>query len=204
MLLYAKCLDNTTNNLTEYTIAIKGLKLAKSYGVKSLFIQGDSKMTLNELSRKWIKVTLSLEDSYDGSQGLLHHFDTVRFRHAFRCKNQIIDLMANMGVMLTMDEEREKCNLHRLAKDIVDKTTYKLLVLKDSLTKIRKNLSQLNGVVQFATTIIIHVMHELSHFNSRGGICREIKIIVSNLSQLEDVALEDKLPTANSTSSEET
>eukprot|EP01018_Ginkgo_biloba_P039723 Gb_32152 [translate_table: standard] len=71
-------LDITTNNLVEYVAVIKGLKLAKRHGVKSLLIKGDSKLIINQLSGNWTKGTWSLEESFDEAHGLLRHFEAMR------------------------------------------------------------------------------------------------------------------------------
>eukprot|EP01018_Ginkgo_biloba_P028719 Gb_14316 [translate_table: standard] len=104
-ILYTKGLDRMKNNLIEYVVVIKGLKLAKSHGVKTLLIQDDSEMLINQLSKIWTKVAWSLEDSFDKAQGLLHHFEIMRYRHIFQNKNQVTDLMANTRVKLIEDEE---------------------------------------------------------------------------------------------------
>ena len=50
-LKYASCLQyQTTNNEAEYEALLKGLELAKSLGAKSIVVQGDSQLIINQVN----------------------------------------------------------------------------------------------------------------------------------------------------------
>eukprot|EP01018_Ginkgo_biloba_P034941 Gb_06916 [translate_table: standard] len=105
--LFACGLGRLTNNATEYAVAIRGLKFLRDMGIKSLLLQGDSILVLNQISRTWVKVAWHLEDLFDEAQDLIRAFDHVTFKHTPCTNNLIADYLANIGMALSAEQPQE-------------------------------------------------------------------------------------------------
>jgi ribonuclease HI len=94
----AEGIGETTNNVAEYTAAIRGLERARELGIDAVLLRSDSQLLVNQLSgvyrvksehlRPLAKRVASLAASFPGG---------VRFEHVPRERNKAADRLANLG-----------------------------------------------------------------------------------------------------------
>eukprot|EP01018_Ginkgo_biloba_P001394 Gb_28697 [translate_table: standard] len=106
--LFAYGLGRLTNNAVEYATTIRGLKLSRGMGIKSLLLQGDSILVLNQISKTWVKVVCHLEDPFNEAQNLIRAFDHLTFKHTPHTNNLIADYLANIKTILPIG--MDTCN----------------------------------------------------------------------------------------------
>ncbi|HOP09354.1 MAG TPA: ribonuclease HI family protein [Candidatus Methanofastidiosa archaeon] len=98
-------LGTTTNNIAEYTAIIKGLGVAREYGILKLRVVSDSQLAINQLNRKWKVRKPHLMGLFESVVALVRNFDSVEFVHMPRETDFIkrADMLAN----LALDEKRD-------------------------------------------------------------------------------------------------
>ncbi len=84
-----------TNNIAEYTGLCIGLEVAIQYGVKTLCIEGDSNLVVNQMLRKWKVNHPGLKPLFEKAQDLLQLFESVGIRHVYRQFNADADAITN-------------------------------------------------------------------------------------------------------------
>lgn len=84
-----------TNNIAEYTGLCIGLEAAAQYGVKTLCIEGDSNLVVNQMLKKWKVNHPGLKPLFEKAQGLLEKFDAVGICHVYRRFNVDADAITN-------------------------------------------------------------------------------------------------------------
>ena len=87
-----------TNNVAEYTAAIRGLGLAKEMGASSIVLRSDSKLLIEQLSGRWRVRNPTLIRLHEEARGLLGGFEGVHLEHVPRERNKRADALANRGV----------------------------------------------------------------------------------------------------------
>jgi ribonuclease HI len=90
---------NKTNNQSEYTALITGLKKAIDLGIKELMVYGDSLLVINQMNYKFKVTSPSLLLLLHGNAvQLVKQLENVQFTHVYRNKNIIADNLANRAV----------------------------------------------------------------------------------------------------------
>jgi len=87
-----------TNNEAEYYALIKGLKLALDCNIKSIIVEGDSNLILNQMMGKYQVKAENLIPLYNSAKILDEQFDYIEYRHIRREFNKEADKLANKAL----------------------------------------------------------------------------------------------------------
>jgi ribonuclease HI len=94
----AEGLGETTNNVAEYTAAIRGLARARELGATDVTLRTDSQLLVNQLTGVYRVKTPHLQPLHRELRSLAAGFDRVTFEHVPRARNVEADRLANEGV----------------------------------------------------------------------------------------------------------
>jgi len=87
-----------TNNEAEYYALIKGLKLALDCNIKSIIVEGDSNLIINQMMGKYQVKAENLIPLYNSAKILDEQFDHIEYRHIRREFNKEADKLANKAL----------------------------------------------------------------------------------------------------------
>jgi ribonuclease HI len=87
-----------TNNEAEYYALIKGMKLALDCNIKSIVIEGDSNLIINQMMGKYQVKAENLMPLYNSAKILEEQFDYIEYRHIKREFNKEADKLANKAL----------------------------------------------------------------------------------------------------------
>ena len=90
---------NATNNYAEYSGLIIGLEKAVELNIKTLYVEGDSLLVINQMTGKYKCNSPNLIDQYNKAKELAAKFDSINFVHIFRNKNVRADELSNKAVI---------------------------------------------------------------------------------------------------------
>jgi len=102
----AEGLGETTNNVAEYTAAIRGLARARELGATEVTLLSDSQLLIKQLTGEYRVKTPHIRALYDQVVAEARTFDSVHFQHVRREKNRHADRLANLGVDTWLAERR--------------------------------------------------------------------------------------------------
>jgi ribonuclease HI len=91
-------LGETTNNVAEYTAAIRGLEAAKALGADEVLLRSDSQLMINQMTGRYRVKTPHLQPLHRQVRDLVRAFARVEFEHVPRERNAHADRLANKGV----------------------------------------------------------------------------------------------------------
>jgi ribonuclease HI len=91
--------DKFTNNHAEYAGLILGLQQAISMDIKTLRVEGDSLLVINQMKGIYKCNSSNLIDLYDKAKGLEKDFDTITFTHILRNLNKRADELSNLAIL---------------------------------------------------------------------------------------------------------
>jgi len=94
----AEGLGETTNNVAEYTAAIRGLERARELGATDVLLRSDSQLLINQLTGVYKVKTAHLQPLHRRVRALAVGFEKIRFEHVPRERNTEADRLANEGV----------------------------------------------------------------------------------------------------------
>jgi ribonuclease HI len=94
----AEGLGETTNNVAEYTAAIRGLEAAEAVGAREVILRSDSLLLVQQLTGRYRVKTAHLQPLHRQVVQLAMHFDRVIYEHVPRERNAEADRLANLGV----------------------------------------------------------------------------------------------------------
>jgi ribonuclease HI len=94
----AEGLGETTNNVAEYTAAIRGLEEAERLGARTVLLRSDSQLLINQLTGRYRVKSEHLQPLFRRARQLVTRFDRVTFEHVPRERNVEADRLANAGV----------------------------------------------------------------------------------------------------------
>jgi ribonuclease HI len=94
----AEGIGETTNNVAEYTAAIRGLERAAELGALEVTLRSDSQLLVNQLTGRYRVRTAHLVPLYERARALARRFRRIRFEHVPRERNSEADRLANEGV----------------------------------------------------------------------------------------------------------
>jgi ribonuclease HI len=94
----AEGLGETTNNVAEYTAAIRGLQRAAELGATRVLLRSDSKLLIEQLSGRYRVKAAHLRDLHRAVLDQVVVFQEVRYEHVPRERNREADRLANAGV----------------------------------------------------------------------------------------------------------
>lgn len=87
-----------TNNVAEYTAAIRGLERARDLGATRVLLRSDSRLLIEQLAGRWKVKNATLQVLHHEARSLIKGFEEVRFEHVRRERNVQADALANRGV----------------------------------------------------------------------------------------------------------
>ncbi len=87
-----------TNNVAEYTAAIRGLERARELGATHVLLRSDSRLLIEQLAGRWRVKNPALQRLHHEARSLIKEFEEVRFEHVRRERNVEADALANRGV----------------------------------------------------------------------------------------------------------
>ena len=87
-----------TNNVAEYTAAIRGLERARELGATRVLLRSDSRLLIEQLAGRWKVKNATLQMLHHEARSLIKGFKEVRFEHVRRERNVQADALANRGV----------------------------------------------------------------------------------------------------------
>ena len=90
---------NSTNNYAEYSGLIIGLEKAVELNIKTLHVEGDSLLVINQMTGKYKCNSPNLIDQHNKAKELASKFDRINFVHIFRNKNARADELSNQAVV---------------------------------------------------------------------------------------------------------
>ena len=87
-----------TNNVAEYTAAIRGLERARELSATHVLLRSDSRLLIEQLAGRWRVKNPALQRLHHEARSLIKEFEEVRFEHVRRERNVEADALANRGV----------------------------------------------------------------------------------------------------------
>jgi ribonuclease HI len=112
--IWASCqyIGTKTNNQSEYSALILGLKEALTRDIKCLQVYGDSQLIINQINGEYKVRNPGLQDLYKEVQDLQAHFESIVFTHVYREFNKRADQLSNMALdVLDFNEDNGKTGL---------------------------------------------------------------------------------------------
>ena len=94
----AEGLGVETNNVAEYTAAIRGLERARDLGAANVLLRSDSRLLVEQLAGRFKVRNANLRRLHARASSLAAGFEGVRFEHVPRERNAHADRLANRGV----------------------------------------------------------------------------------------------------------
>ena len=94
----AEGLDDTTNNVAEYTAAIEGLRRAHELGGTDVLLRSDSQLLINQLTGRYRVKTAHIVPLHRQVLALAAKFTHIEYEHVPRERNTEPDRLANEGV----------------------------------------------------------------------------------------------------------
>ena len=91
-------IGNKTNNQSEYSALILGLKEALSRNIKQLQVYGDSLLVINQVTGQFKVKNVQLQELYKEAINLIGKFDYIVFNHVYREFNKRADQLSNLAL----------------------------------------------------------------------------------------------------------
>ena len=89
------CIGRSTNNIVEYSVLIKLLSDAISFGINRIIIRLDSQLVLLQLTSVYTVRNPTLLRLFLRVQILERHFDFIQYQHISRNLNTLTNSLAN-------------------------------------------------------------------------------------------------------------
>lgn len=90
--------DNETNNISEYTGLIIGLKGAIELNIKTLVVKGDSELVIKQINGLYKIKSTNLIKLYNDVKQLQRQFNKISFIHVYRNENIRADKLSNIAM----------------------------------------------------------------------------------------------------------
>ena len=90
--------ENNSNNYAEYSGLIIGLKKAKECGIKSILVEGDSLLVINQMKGLYKCKSDNLIHLYNLAKELEKSFDHIEYNHVMRNMNKRADYLSNLAI----------------------------------------------------------------------------------------------------------
>lgn len=91
-------IEDTTNNVAEYTALVKALEKAKDEGVENIWVCTDSEFMVKQLKGEYKVKSEHLKELHANAYKLLKSFTKVKLEHVPREKNKRADKLANLAL----------------------------------------------------------------------------------------------------------
>jgi ribonuclease HI len=90
--------DKKTNNESEYSALIFGLKYAIKHKIKNISVCGDSLLVINQVNKIYKVKHPNLYELYEKVVKLKAQFDYIDFTHVYRKDNKRADQLSNIAL----------------------------------------------------------------------------------------------------------
>jgi ribonuclease HI len=90
--------EKVTNNEAEYCGLIIGLNKAIELNIKSLLVNGDSLLIINQMRGTYKCNSSNLLPFYNSAKELSTKFDSIQFQHIYRIFNKRADELSNIAI----------------------------------------------------------------------------------------------------------
>ncbi len=94
----AEGIGETTNNVAEYTAAIRGLRRAHELGATDVLLRSDSHLLIEQLTGRYKVKAAHLRPLHAEALTEARKFTRIKFEHVRRERNKEADRLANQGV----------------------------------------------------------------------------------------------------------
>ena len=94
----AEGLGVATNNVAEYTAAIRGLERAAELGATDVLLRSDSRLLVEQLAGRFKVKNAVLKELHAHASMIAARFARIRYEHVPREENTAADALANAGV----------------------------------------------------------------------------------------------------------
>ena len=88
-------LGTATNNVAEYTALLRGLELARAYGVRELQVFSDSELLVKQMRGEYKVKNIELKSLQAEAAALCRRLGVVNFTHVLRGQNRDADRLCN-------------------------------------------------------------------------------------------------------------
>jgi ribonuclease HI len=85
-----------TCNYAEYYALVLGLKGAIHKNITNLYVEGDSKLVINQINGTYAIKSEQLKPLYNEAKDLIKNFNYINFKHIYRNFNTRADELANL------------------------------------------------------------------------------------------------------------
>lgn len=90
--------EKETNNVAEYHGLILGLTKAIEFDIKTLIVEGDSQLVINQMKGEYKVNSSNLKKLYESAKILEQSFENVIYNHIYREKNKKADHLSNLAI----------------------------------------------------------------------------------------------------------
>jgi probable phosphoglycerate mutase len=87
-----------TNNVAEYTAAIRGLERARGLGATDVLLRSDSRLLVEQLAGRFKVKNPRVRELHARARSIAAGFEEIRYEHVPRERNAHADRLANRGV----------------------------------------------------------------------------------------------------------
>ena len=87
-----------TNNVAEYTAALRGLERARQLGANEVVLRSDSRLLIEQLAGRFKVKNPTLQRLHKEARSIASAFERVAYEHVPRERNVEADRLANAGV----------------------------------------------------------------------------------------------------------
>lgn len=91
-------IGNATNNIAEYRALIAALQEAKKLGATDIVIHGDSELIVKQMTGVYRVKHPNMIPLFEQATALLRQFNSHKFQHNLRHKNELADKLANLAM----------------------------------------------------------------------------------------------------------
>jgi ribonuclease HI len=91
-------IGRATNNVAEYRALITAMQEAKKLGARKVLIRGDSELIVRQMTGVYKVKHPDMRVLYEEAQDLLQEFESAKFEHNLRDKNELADKLANLAM----------------------------------------------------------------------------------------------------------
>ena len=109
----AEGLGVATNNVAEYTAAIRGLERAAELHAQDVLLRSDSRLIVEQLAGRFKVRNPKLQELHAQARMLAAGLPRVRYEHVPRERNTEADRLANAGVDAWLEARRNEPELDR-------------------------------------------------------------------------------------------
>ena len=116
-----------TNNQSEYSALIIGLKEALNLGINTLCVYGDSLLVINQVNGLFKVKSPMLVELYEEAIELKSQFKYIEFNHVYREYNKRADELSNLALENINDQEHSAYLKEKSIEEAIDDTLIKEL-----------------------------------------------------------------------------